>query len=125
MSDLRLRVHARQPDARPSSRSAEEDGYTVHVVYLWLPSIEFALARVAERVRAGGHDVPAETVGRRYTRGRRNFFSLYRALADRWRVYDGSALIGPALVATGGRGVPTRIRDPHSWELVAEGYEHG
>ena len=35
-------------------------GYRVHIVYLWLPTVELALARVAERVRAGGHDVPAD-----------------------------------------------------------------
>jgi hypothetical protein len=32
-------------------------GYTIHVVYLSLPTVDFALARVAERVRVGGHDV--------------------------------------------------------------------
>ena len=33
-------------------------GYKVHLVFLWLPSADEAVARVAERVRAGGHDVP-------------------------------------------------------------------
>ena len=32
--------------------------YRIHIVYLWLPTAELAIARVAERVRAGGHDVP-------------------------------------------------------------------
>ena len=42
----------------------KEHAYTVHIVYLWLPTVELALARVAERVRAGGHDVPADAVRR-------------------------------------------------------------
>jgi hypothetical protein len=40
--------------------------------------LDLAVARVAERVRTCGHDVPAETVRRRFDRGRRNFFTLYR-----------------------------------------------
>ena len=94
------------------------------MVYLWLPSVDLALARVAERVRNGRHDVPVDTVERRYTRGRHNFFALYRELADRWRLYDAAAISGPALVAAGGRGVPTRIRASRSWQLAAKGYEH-
>ena len=31
--------------------------YRIHILYLWLPTAELAIARVAERVRAGGHDV--------------------------------------------------------------------
>ncbi len=85
-------------------------GYSVHVVYLWLPTVDLALASVAERVRTGGHDVPAETVRRRFDRGRRNFFTLYRPLADTWRLYDGSAIRGPRLAATGGREEPTKLR---------------
>ncbi len=33
-------------------------GYRVHVVYLWLPSVDLALARVAERVRVGVTTLP-------------------------------------------------------------------
>ena len=48
----------------------------------------------------------AETVRRRYERGRRNFFAVYRTLADVWRIYDASPVDGPRLVATGGAGRP-------------------
>lgn len=43
---------------------------------------------MAERVRAGGHDIPEETIRRRYDRGIENFFALYRPLVDSWQVYD-------------------------------------
>ena len=99
-----------------------DGGYTVHVVYLWLPSVDLALARVAERVRAGGHDVQAEVVRRRYERGRDNFFTHNRMRADRWRVYDASRVDGPRLVAAGGAGVATRIRSARTWRMAAEGY---
>ena len=99
------------------------DGYTVHVVYLWLPHVELAIARVSERVRSGGHDVPVDVVRRRYERGRRNFFTLYRGLADQWRVYDASSVDGPQLVAAGGTGGQTRIRLPRVWQAASEGYD--
>jgi len=98
-------------------------GYLVHIVYLWLPAVDLALARVAERVRAGGHDVPADAVRRRFDRGRRNFFTLYRPLADVWRLYDATRVAGPTLVATGGTGLQTRIRRQQTWRMAAEGFE--
>jgi hypothetical protein len=56
--------------------------------YLWLPTVDLALGRVAERVQVGGHDVPAEAVRRRFTRGRHNFFTLYRQLGNEPRVAE-------------------------------------
>lgn len=67
-----------------------DSGYNVHVVFLWLNSPELAIARVAERVRKGGHDIPAETIRRRYARGLENFFKLYRPIADSWLFIDAS-----------------------------------
>ena len=101
----------------------KQGGYRVHIVYLWLPTAELALARVAERVRAGGHDVPVDAVRRRFDRGRHNFFTLYRLLADAWRLYDATPLGGPKVIATGGSGEPTRIRDRSIWQMAAQGFE--
>lgn len=53
-------------------------GYAVHLLFLWLPSPELAVARVAERVRTGGHHVPDDVVRRRYNRGLRNLLGLSR-----------------------------------------------
>ena len=50
------------------------DGYEVRLVFVSLPNVELALARVAARVAAGGHDVPEGTVRRRFTSGLRYFF---------------------------------------------------
>ena len=65
-------------------------GYRVELYFLYLPSAELAVVRVANRVRQGGHNVPEETVRRRYEAGLRNFFRLYAPLADAWWLYDGS-----------------------------------
>ncbi len=66
-------------------------GYSVSVEYVFLDSADVCLARVAERVRRGGHDVAAEDVVRRFGRSKRNFWILYRPLADVWALdYNGA-----------------------------------
>jgi predicted ABC-type ATPase len=97
-------------------------GYTVHIVFLWLPTADLAIARVAERTRTGGHDVPSDTVRRRFARGLRNFFTVCRPIVDTWRLYDGSSIRGPRFVASGGIGTETRVRDPETWRVASEEY---
>jgi predicted ABC-type ATPase len=89
-------------------------GYAFHLIFLWLPSAELALARVHERVRLGGHDVPAEVVRRRYRRGIANFFELYQPLATTWRFYDNSGM-RPRLLARGGQAKRGWIADKTQW----------
>ena len=104
----------------PWLRSLTRLGYQFHLVFLWLPSADFAVARVADRVRLGGHDVPEGTIRRRYAAGIRNFFGLYRPLATSWRVYDSSPGAAPRLVAYGrGRRV-LGVRDRRVWNLMAQ-----
>jgi predicted ABC-type ATPase len=98
-------------------------GYRVHIVYLWLPTVDLALARVADRVRGGGHDVPANDVRRRFERGRRNFFTVYRRVAHSWRLYDASSALGPRLIASGGIAKPTRVLLQRAWQQSAGEYE--
>jgi len=101
----------------PWLRNLKASGYEIHLLFLWLPSADFALDRVAERVRAGGHDVPAETVRRRYRAGLRNFFQLYEPLASSWRLYDGSGP-EPRLVAARLEEQPARVYDERVWAAV-------
>ena len=56
----------------------------------WLPSVEIAVARVANRMRQGGHPVPEPVIRRRFVLGIRNFFTLYRPLLDSWMLFDNS-----------------------------------
>jgi predicted ABC-type ATPase len=94
--------------------------YRVHLVFLSLPNPELAVARVAERVRQGGHDVPESVVQRRFTAGLRNFFTLYRAVADTWQVFDTSELTGPRLIASGRGTSRVEIVDGESWRRLVE-----
>jgi predicted ABC-type ATPase len=72
-------------------RRLKERGYQVHFFYLWIPSVELALARIRERVLRGGHDVPEAVVRRRFDRSATNFLTHYQALADTWILFDNSA----------------------------------
>ena len=74
----------------PQWRSA---GYRVKLVFLSLGSEEEAIARVAMRVRQGGHDIPPEVVRRRFVSGMRNFRDVYRARVDFWQWFDNSGLV--------------------------------
>lgn len=65
-------------------------GYRIELIFLRLPTEEVALARVAMRVRHGGHAVPEADIRRRFHRGWENFQNTYRALAHAWAVYDNS-----------------------------------
>ncbi|WP_423922646.1 AAA family ATPase [Candidatus Poriferisodalis sp.] len=64
------------------------DGYHVTLLFLSLPSEERAIARVRRRVSLGGHDVPDETVRRRYHAGLENFWHLYAPAVDEWVFWD-------------------------------------
>ncbi|MCX5673222.1 MAG: AAA family ATPase [Planctomycetota bacterium] len=99
-----------------------ETGYQFHLVFLWLPSADFAVARVRERVRMGGHDIPEETIRRRYDSGLRNFFKLYRPLATTWQMYDNSGGPPPRLIAGGQGEATTLVADRQTWQRIRRGY---
>ncbi len=77
-------------------------GYRVELFFLRLPTVEAAIARVAQRVSEGGHDVPEPVIRRRFHAGWRNFEHVYRDLVDAWAVFDNSG-DAPQLVAEGSR----------------------
>lgn len=69
-------------------RQLRSGGYTISLIFLWLPNVETALARVEARVRSGGHSIPEETIRRRYDRGLKNLFQLYLPSVDAWRIFN-------------------------------------
>ena len=84
-----------------------ELGYRIVLFFLWLPSPEMAVQRVAIRVREGGHRIPDDVIRRRYRRGIANLFDLYLPLVSDAYVYDGSRL-------------PPQL----AWKSTAEGAAH-
>lgn len=69
-------------------REAKARGYCFVLHYVVIGSATQAVARVALRVRMGGHDVPEADVRRRFERSRRQWLQDYLPLADEWGVWD-------------------------------------
>lgn len=104
-----------------------DTGYECHIFYLWLSSVDLAVARVRRRVQAEGHDLPEPVIRRRFRKSLVNFDRLYRPIATTWRLYDGSAAVGRRLVAHGAAGGQQTVVDAERWELVRrqiEGENH-
>ena len=74
---------------------AKQIGFTVVLLYFWLPSPEMAVARVASRVASGGHDIPRDVIFRRYWLGLHNLFHIFAPIVDYWSLYDNSKQIQP------------------------------
>ncbi len=70
-------------------------GIAIHVWYVGLASVELHIRRVQARVRKGGHDIPEETIRRRFEHSRLNLIALLPALAA-LRMYDNSTEADPA-----------------------------
>ncbi|MDR3622782.1 MAG: zeta toxin family protein [Paludisphaera borealis] len=104
----------------PWLKSLVADGYRFHLVFLWLPSADLAVARVADRVRQGGHDVPEETIRRRYAAGIQNFTRLYRPIATSWQLYNAETS-SRLLVAHGTGPKVDEVRRPKIWRLIEQG----
>jgi len=102
----------------PWLRRLREDGYRVHVVYIWVPDPETSVQRVRLRVLKGGHNVPPDVVRRRYRRGLRNLRSLYMPIADHWRIYDNTMRGGARLVAYGGPAGDQGVIDEQLWKRI-------
>ena len=101
----------------PFLRQLKAQGYQVAIYYFSLTSASLAVRRVKLRVAMGGHDVPEETVRRRFGRSLLNFHSLYMPLADRWAVFDNSVTGKAKLIATH-EGDNLQIKEPKPWHKL-------
>jgi len=73
---------------------ARELGYETAIIYTFVDSPDVCIARIATRVKRGGHGIPKEDVRRRYVRSKRNFLNLYAPLVDYWTLlYNGDAQV--------------------------------
>ena len=57
-------------------KACKRSGWRITILYLWLPSPEEAIERVACRVSEGGHGLPTEVIRRRYFAGTSNFLKF-------------------------------------------------
>ncbi|MBP9884308.1 MAG: zeta toxin family protein [Chitinophagales bacterium] len=101
---------------------AKNHGYSIHLLFFYLNSIDLASERVARRVSEGGHNIPQEVVARRYNRGLENFFNRFMNICDKWSFYDNS-FDEPKLVASRIDNEPEVIDLTESWFKLASQYE--
>jgi predicted ABC-type ATPase len=66
---------------------AQNSGFSISMVFVYLDSPLTCVDRVRQRVRRGGHHVPTADVHRRFNRSCANFWHIYRKIADTWAVY--------------------------------------
>lgn len=99
----------------------QRHGYQVILFYLWLPSADMAVERVADRVRAGGHNIPEEVIRRRYERGVVNLLSTYKDIVDEWYLIDASGTGSLRIIAEGTMLNEELIHDFETWQALNSG----
>ncbi len=99
-------------------------GYVFSLFYVWVPDVEMSAARVASRVRMGGHHIPEQVIRRRYKGGLRNFFNIYQPIADIWGFYQNTNFGQPDIVAEGSREGRIQIEDLALWLRIQEEAEN-
>ncbi len=91
-------------------------GYRIHLIYIYLWSVEIAVERVRNRVRCGGHDIPVRDIERRYRRSLVNLKNDYLPLAEQWRVYDNST--DNLIVVARGERAETVVENEQQWRKI-------
>jgi len=96
---------------------AEEKGYSVTRLYFWLNDVNLAIERVKTRVSEGGHNIPEETIRRRYFRGIYNLTNKFTATCDYWIVINNSSR--PFTFVAEGQGeTGIMVHDKMVWQQI-------
>lgn len=98
-------------------KRAQEIGYEVTLLFLWLDTPELAIERVKLRVREGGHNIPEDVIIRRYRKGIFNLINLFIPIVDHWMIIDNSK--NPfKTVAEGLKREEKIIYDENTWKRL-------
>lgn len=100
----------------------KEEGYIFHLTFIVLDDADLAVSRVVERVKMGGHSVPELTIRRRYTAGLKNFFNLYKPIADSWKMYDNTDIDNFSLIASKIDN-KVEVKNAKMWQKLIEEYD--
>jgi len=98
-------------------KKCQTQNYQINLIYFWLHSPDLAIARVRQRVASGGHNIPEETIIRRYYRGQKNLTECYLSLCQTWIIYDNSTFPSQ-LVATYNPEQQITLYQPEIWEQI-------
>ena len=98
-------------------KAAKEKGYSINLLYFWLNDVNLAIERVKIRVSEGGHNIPEETIKRRYFRGIYNLSNKFIELCDYWIVINNSSR--PYTFVAEGQGLnEIKVHDTIIWQLI-------
>jgi predicted ABC-type ATPase len=98
-------------------------GYEFQLFFFWVPSPEFSIQRVANRVKLGGHFVDPDTIRRRFRRGLENLFHLYLPLTSDWFMYDNTQSPGESLIARGHGKLVDEVGNAALWSAIKAKYD--
>jgi predicted ABC-type ATPase len=96
---------------------AREKGYSITLLFFWLNDVDLAIERVKIRVSEGGHNIPEETIRRRYFRGTNNLIKKFIELCDFWIIIDNSSKPFK-FVAEGQVNTQIKIHDESIWQII-------
>lgn len=100
---------------------AKAKGYEISLTFLWLSKPEEAVRRVAQRVKQGGHNVPEDSIVRRYYLGIKNLALHYLPLADEAFILDNSSEeSSKRWIARKNKGHPVEVLDKAVWKKIEE-----
>lgn len=71
-------------------KEAKLKDYSVTLLYFWLDDVNLAIERVKTRASEGGHNIPEETIRRRYFKGIDNL-KKFIPICDYWMVINNSS----------------------------------
>ncbi len=99
-------------------RELVANGWDVHLIYLWLPCVAACVERVAERVARSGHNIPTETIDRRYSRSVANLLREYSAVCTSTVCIDNS--LADSRVIFSQHGDVRTVEDPERFDRLKE-----
>ncbi|WP_316735456.1 zeta toxin family protein [Pedobacter aquatilis] len=76
-NDFAFETNFRTADVMDSVKQFKKAGYQTRLIFIGLPSLTDSLFRVDVRVKAGGHFVDAENVGKNFSGGLENLVNYY------------------------------------------------
>ena len=82
-------------------KEARKRNYKIMLIYAFLQNCTDCIARVQNRVKNGGHNVPQEDIIRRYYKSIIKFWDEYRLMVDEWTIFYNGYSYTPMIVSFG------------------------
>jgi len=91
--------------------AARRRRFKTRLIFIALPTVEQSLARIAARVKSGGHDVPEEKVRQRWQAAHDNLV-LFAPLVDDLIVFSNAGTTPVVVAERAGRAQKVRLLEP-------------